>query len=213
MAHVLVVGASRGIGLLTVEALLSAGHDVRAFARGAQAIARSDPRLEKRAGDALRRADVEAALEGVDAVVEVLGLPPGPTYLTGTTLFSRATRILVDAMKAKGVQRLIAVTGIGAGDSRGHGGPLYDLLLFPIVLKRIYDDKDVQEQIIRASGLEWTILRPGILTDEPVRAPARVLPDPKDWHAGKVARAAVAQAIVDELADGRHIGRTPLVIR
>lgn len=213
MAHVLVIGASRGVGMLTVEALLAAGHTVRAFARSAEAIPLSDPHLEKRAGDALRQADVEAALDDIDAVIQVLGLTPGPAYFTGTTLFSRATRILVDAMKAAGVDRLIAITGIGAGNSRGHGGPLYDLLLFPVMLKRIYDDKDVQEQIIRASGLKWTILRPGILTDEPARSPARVLTDPRHWHAGKVSRAAVAAAIVSELADARHVGTTPLVIR
>jgi len=213
MAHILVLGASRGIGLATVKALLAAGHRVRAFARSAHDIALSDDRLEKRDGDALRRSDVETALDGVEAVVEALGLAPGPAYLTGTTLFSSATRILVDAMKAKGVSRLVAITGIGAGDSRGHGGTLYDYLLFPLMLKRIYDDKDVQEQIIRGSGLTWTIFRPGILSDEPARAPAQVLLDRKHWHAGKVSRAAVAQVIADELATGRFVGTTPLVIQ
>jgi hypothetical protein len=68
---------------------------------------------------------------------------------------------LVDAMKAAGLKRLIAVTGLGAGDSRGHGGLLYDVVVFPLLLKRVYDDKDVQEWIIKSSGLDWTIVRPG----------------------------------------------------
>ena len=84
-----------------------------------------------------------------------------------TTLFSQSTRILVDAMKAAGVKRLIAVTGLGAGDSRGHGGLLYDAVVFPLLLKRVYDDKDVQEWIVRSSGLDWTIVRPGLLTRQP----------------------------------------------
>lgn len=213
MSRILVIGASRGIGLETVKALLAAGHDVCAFARHASAIPIDNPRLDKRDGDALRREDIEAALVGVDAVVEALGLAPGPAYLTGTTLFSRATRILVDAMQAKGVRRLVAITGLGAGDSRGHGGALYDLLLFPLMLKRIYDDKDVQEQIIRGSKLEWTILRPGLLTDAPATGSARVLADPKEWTAGRVARADVARTIADEIARGQYIGLTPLVIQ
>ena len=85
--------------------------------------------------------------------------------LKGTTLFSKATRVLVDAMQAKGVKRLLVVTGLGAGDSRGHGGLLYDAVLFPLVLKRVYDDKDVAEQIVKASGLDWTIVRPGALDE------------------------------------------------
>ena len=70
-------------------------------------------------------------------------------------------------MKAAGVKRLIAVTGLGAGDSRGHGGFLYDAVAFPLLLKRVYDDKDVQEWIIKSSGLDWTIVRPGLLTNSP----------------------------------------------
>ncbi|MEW5965104.1 MAG: SDR family NAD(P)-dependent oxidoreductase [Pseudomonadota bacterium] len=213
MSRVLVIGASRGIGLATVAALLAAGHEVRALARSAHAIAIDDPRLDKRDGDALRPADIETALDGVDAVVQAVGVAAGPVLITGTTLFSKSTRVLVDAMKAKGVRRLVAVTGLGAGDSRGRGGALYDLVLFPLLLKRIYDDKDVQEQIIRASGLEWTILRPGLLTDGPATGTARVLVDPKDWTGGRVSRADVARVIAAELAEGRHVGRTPLVIQ
>jgi hypothetical protein len=62
-------------------------------------------------------------------------------------------------MKIAGVKRLIAVTGPGAGDSRGHSGLLYDAVAFPLLLKRVYDDEDVQEWIIRSSGLDWTIVR------------------------------------------------------
>src|SRR5689334_3545805 len=123
MATVLVIGASRGIGLETVKALLAAGYKVRALARSAGAIPIEDPQLEKINGDALDRPTVGRALSGVDAVVQSLGVAfSAEALFKGTTLFSRATRVLVDAMRARGVKRLIAVTGFGAGDSRGHGG-------------------------------------------------------------------------------------------
>jgi putative NADH-flavin reductase len=208
---VLVIGASRGIGLETVKALLAAGHEVRAFARSAAAIPLDDPRLEKRAGDALSRAHIEGALAGVDAVVQVLGLSPGPAYVTGTDLFSKATRVLVDAMTAAGPKRLVVVTGLGAGDSRQSLGPLY-AIPFLVVLKRIYDDKDVQERIVTASALDWTILRPGILTDGPATGQVRVLQERRDWRPAQVRRADVAAAIVSELASQRHLRRTPAVL-
>lgn len=208
---ILVIGASRGIGLETVKAALAAGHQVRAFARSAASIALTDPRLEPFPGDALDRGSVAAALEGVDAVVQVLGLAMGPSYFTGTDLFSRATRVLVDAMVAKRVKRLVVVTGLGAGDSRSSLGPLY-AIPFALILKRVYDDKDVQERIVRAAPLDWTILRPGVLKDGPATGTARVLPEPADWRPGPVRRADVALAIVDELATGRHLRRTPAVI-
>jgi putative NADH-flavin reductase len=214
MATLLVIGASQGIGLETVKCALAAGHQVRAFARGAAGIAVDHSKLSKIAGDALDAAAIGAAVAGTDAVIETLGAPKtAMAVLAGTTLFSKATRILIDAMQAAGVRRLVAVTGMGAGDGRGHGGFLYDALMFPLVLKRIYDDKDVQEQMIRASGLEWTIARPGLLTGGAATGRMRVLADRKDWQAGSVTRADVADFLVREAFERRYVGKTPLLIQ
>jgi putative NADH-flavin reductase len=213
MSTLLVIGASQGIGLETVKCALARGHRVRAFARGAAGIPIDDARLSKIAGDALDAAAVGAAVAGADAVIQTLGAPKTAlAVFAGTTLFSKATRILIDAMQAAGVRRLVAVTGLGAGDSRGHGGFLYDALMFPLVLKRIYDDKDVQEQMIRASGLEWTIARPGLLTGGAATGRMRVLAEAKDWQAGSVTRADVADFLVREAFERRYVGKTPLLI-
>src|SRR5437016_881581 len=116
MAKVLVVGASRGIGLETVKCALEAGHKVRALSRSA-AISANHPDLEKIAGNALDASTIKHALAGVDVVIQTLGVDFGPeVILRGTRLFSVATRILVTAMEEAGVKRLICVTGLGAGD-------------------------------------------------------------------------------------------------
>jgi putative NADH-flavin reductase len=214
VATLLVIGASQGIGLETVKRALADGHTVRAFARGAAGIDIEDARLSKIAGDALDAAAIGKAVAHADAVIQSLGAPKtAQAVFAGTTLFSRATRILIEAMRAAGVRRLVAVTGLGAGDSRGHGGFLYDGLVFPLVLKRIYDDKDVQEQMIRASGLDWTIARPGMLTGGPATDRIRVLPEAKDWGLGSVSRADVAAFLVREALERRYVGQTPLLIQ
>jgi len=213
MASLLVVGASRGIGSETVKRALAAGHHVRALARSALADV-AHPRLEKIEADALNAASMISATSGMEAVIQTLGESRRPqALLSGTTLFSRATRILIDAMHATNVRRLLAVTGLGAGDSRGHAGFLYDALVFPLLLKRIYDDKDVQEQMIRASGLDWTIVRPGLLTSGPATGAARALTEAKDWTAGSISRADVAEFLVREAFERRFVGKTPLLIR
>ncbi len=111
-------------------------------------------------------------------------------------------------MKAAGVKRLIAVTG----DSRGHGGILYDAVVFPLLLKRVYDDKDVQERIIRSSGLDWTIVRPGLLTNRPETGKYRVLTAPNEWRFGTISRADVADFLIRQIDDRALVGATPLLI-
>ncbi|HEY1247214.1 MAG TPA: NAD(P)H-binding protein [Hyphomicrobiaceae bacterium] len=213
MAVVLVIGASGGIGLEAVKRALAEGHRVRALARRAASIDIDRAELQKIAGDALDRAAVSAALPGAEAVLQTLGAPKDlATTLWGTRLFSGSTRVLIDAMREQRVRRLVAVTGLGAGDSRGHGGPLYNAIAFPLVLKRIYDDKDVQEQMIRASGLDWTIVRPGLLRNGRATGRARALTEPKDWTMGSVTRADVAAFLVREAFERHFVGRTPLLI-
>jgi putative NADH-flavin reductase len=213
MAKLLVIGASRGIGLEMVKAALTAGHSVRALARSAASIPIQNVALDKISGNALDHDTIRNALKDVNVVVQTLGVDTSPRAIfQPTTLFSQSTRILVDAMKAADVKRLIAVTGLGAGDSHGHGGFLYDAVAFPLLLKRVYDDKDVQESIIKSSGLEWIIVRPGLLTNSPATGQYRVLTAPNEWRFGTISRADVADFIVRQIDDRGLIGITPLLI-
>jgi putative NADH-flavin reductase len=213
MAKVLIIGASRGIGLETVRAALRAGHRVRALARSAASMPIQDANLDPVSGDALDRDTIRDVLEDVDVVIQTLGVNFAPNLIfEGTTLFSDSTRILVDAMKVAGVKRLIAVTGLGAGDSRGHGGLIYDAVVFPLLLKRVYDDKDVQEWIIRSSRLDWTIVRPGLLKNRPATGRYRVLTASKDCQFGAISRSDVADFLVQQINDRTLVGTTPLLI-
>ena len=83
---------------------------------------------------------------------------------------------------------------------------------FPAPLKRVYDDKDVQEWIIRSSGLNWTIVRPGLLTSGPATGRYRVLRVPQEWRFGVISRADVADFLVRQVDDRTLIGATPLLI-
>ena len=213
MAKVLIIGASHGLGLETVRAALRAGHSLRALARSAASIQIQDANLDKVSGNALDPDTIRNVLRDIDVVIQTLGVDFSPRLVfEGTKLFSDSTRILVDAMKVAGVKRLIAVTGLGAGDSRGHGGLIYDAVVFPLLLKRVYDDKDVQEWIVRSSGLDWTIVRPGLLTNRPATGRYRVLTASKDWQFGAISRSDVADFLVQQINDRTLVGTTPLLI-
>lgn len=210
MAHVLVIGASKGIGLETVKAALAAGHRVRAFARSATDIAITDSGLERLSGDALNAGDVAAALDGIDVVVQALGVPASKLF-GPVTLFSEATNLLVPAMERAGIRRIVAVTGFGTGDSREAIG-LLQRVPFRLVFGRAYDDKDAQEMRIRRSTLDWTFVRPGVLTPGTATGRYKVLSDPKAWRNGLIARADVAQFIVGEIDRPTHLRRAVVLV-
>jgi putative NADH-flavin reductase len=208
--RVLVIGASRGIGREVVRAALAAGHHVRAFARSAGSLEVDGANLEKRRGDALRREDVASALAGVDAVVQALGVR-GPELFRPVSLFSAATRALVPEMERLGVRRLIAVTGFGAGDS-GQAVSLLERVPFRLLLGRAYDDKSVQERLIKDSALDWTIVRPGVLVPGPATGRYKVLAEPRQWRNGFVSRANVAHFIVGEIVANQFVRCAPVLV-
>lgn len=211
MKKILVIGASSGIGLEVVKQALQQGYGVRAFARSADRIALADDRLEKVNGNALNRDDVAGALDGVGAVIMTLGVAAGPGMVLGPVrLFSDSTRILIAAMSAAGIKRLICVTGYGAGDSRPRLGYIQGAL-FTIVLGRAYDDKSKQEALIRASGLDWVIARPVILTDGSRKGTYAVLDEPQTWRNGLISRADVADFLLAQLESDTYLRKTPVL--
>ncbi len=211
MKKLLIVGASRGIGLEVVKQALARGYPVRALARSADKITFSDQRLEKQKGSALNPEDVSSAVKGVDAVILTLGIPAGSEMILGPVrLFSQATRIVVSAIEKAGVQRLICVTGFGAGDSRSSIGYIQGAA-FRLVFGRAYDDKDVQEGIVRNSGLKWVIVRPVILTNGSKTGNYRILNDPKTWKNGFISRADVADFIIKQVEADTYLRKTPVL--
>ncbi len=211
MSRVLIIGASKGIGLETTRQALEAGHRVRAFSRSAMAGGVASPNLEKRRGDALDGRDIAAALDGMDVVIQTLGVSSLGELFRPVSLFSDATRTLVGAMEARAVKRLIAVTGFGAGDSRDRIACV-QRLPFLMVFGRAYADKSVQERLIKDSSLDWTIARPGILTNGRRTGHYRILDEPSQWRNGTISRADVADFLVRQIEDRSFLRKAPVLI-
>lgn len=206
--RIAVLGASGGVGRRVVRRALARGYEVVCQTRSAKKLADVAERVRVHAFDPRDRAGLAAFIEGADAVVFALGVDtPGPT-----TLFSEVTAALVAAMARQGVARLVAVTGVGAGETRGHGGFLYDRIVYPLLTRRRYEDKDRQEALIAASDLDWIIVRPAPFSH---RRPAGDLE--VHAHVGpdtvlrRVTRDEVAAFVVDQLESDRYLRRRPFI--
>jgi uncharacterized protein YbjT (DUF2867 family) len=204
---ILVLGATGGTGRLIVSDAVAKGHSVVALVRSA---ARADlPGAELIEGDATHEITLGRALDGCDAVVSALGTGMG---FRKVSLLTEATRALVPAMTRSGVRRLVCVSALGVGDSRGHGGFVFDRLFQPLLLGQAYKDKDGQEAAIRASSLDWVIVRPGMLTDDPAQGSVRAVTDLEGVNGGKIARADVARFVLDQLTTDTWLRRTPVLV-
>jgi putative NADH-flavin reductase len=204
----LVIGASRGIGFNVLQQALQAGHEVTAVVRDPKRLPIRHERLKVVKGDILEKNVIEGAVNGQDAVCVTIGIKPTRKPVS---VFSEGTKNVVEAMKKTSCKRLICVTGIGAGDSRNHGGFFYDKIIYRLLLKRIYEDKDRQETIVRESGLDWVIVRPGFLTNGIHTGKYRILTELDGVKAGKISRADVADFILREVTEMRYRRQTPLL--
>ena len=205
---IVVIGASRGIGLEVVKQALERVHEVTALLRDPAKLALEHARLHKIRGDLGKPADVRSALSGQDAVCTCVGVNPTRKLVE---LFSRGARNVLAALQDAPATKYVAVTGIGAGDSRGHGGFFYDKILQPLLLGTIYADKDREEELIKASGVDWLIVRPGFLTNGPRTGVYRAITDLAGVTAGKISRVDVADFILNQMESPSLFRQTPLL--
>jgi putative NADH-flavin reductase len=158
-------GATGGTGRQVIQQACGAGHEVTAVVRNPARLTQSYPGLLVRHADVMDPASISSAIRGRHAVVSVLG---SREVRAPTTVRSDAVTSIIQAMHVEGVRRLIVVTAGGIitdGD-----GPLTRLLLKPILgrlLQHPFADMRRTEELVRASRLEWTIVRPPMLTDGP----------------------------------------------
>lgn len=148
---VLVLGADGRVGRHLLRLGAARGLEVRGQSRPG-----SQPPEGAVGADPRDPTALAGLLEGCDAALYVLGYRGRGRV----RFFSETTAALIEAMRRSCVRRLILVTGVGAGETRGHGGFWYDKVIFPLFTGAFYKDKERQEALVRESGLDWTLVRP-----------------------------------------------------
>jgi len=197
---VLVIGAAGRSGEAVVNEALAAGHTVTAFVRAGGRYQKANVRVV--AGDVLDAAAVNAAVTGQDAVIDALG---GKTPWKVTTMETIAAHNIVSAMQQNGVRRLLKISVVGAGESVKNAGFFNEHLLMRTFLRGLLVDKAGMEAEIEASSLDWTLVRPPMLTEHEKTGVARVLSTEGGEKAHKIGRADLAAFMVQQLESRRYV--------
>jgi putative NADH-flavin reductase len=205
--RVLILGATGRVGKLIVEQALPRGHHITALARDPAKLGSVPNGVTVVHGDVRDPAAIDRAVAGQDAVIYAIGAG----NVRKTTLFSVSTDILVKAMTRHGVRRLVAITGVGAGDTKGHGGFLYDRVLYPLFTRGIYEDKDRQEELIRASALDWVIVRPAPFRGKRSADDLDVAVNLQGVTLRRITQSEVAAFVVDQLETNRYLKQSPFI--
>ena len=161
---VIVIGATGSLGRVAVEHLLHERNEVTAFARSPQRLDLHHERLTLVAGDATSPRDISRAIAGHDAVVVALG----SGNARSSKIRSVGTLNVIQAMQDHRIERLICQSTLGTFESRGNLNFLWKYVLFGVLLRPVLKDHELQEQMVRASGLDWTIIRPSAFADGPL---------------------------------------------
>jgi len=203
-------GASGRTGLAVIEVARRRGLRVHAFVRATSAAPAESQDLRIIRGELTSPEAIATALSGATAAVIVLG--PRPPY---TDVFcAQATRAVIAAMRQHGPRRLIVQTGAQVGiDLPNWSSPVrWMSRSFRRSRPQVADDFIEMEKVVRESGLDWTIVKPPLLTRGPRKGRTRVGPDLRIGLLSRTRRADLAEAIVDEIERPRHMGQAVFVV-
>ncbi len=193
----LIIGGTGKTGRKLIEQGLAQGHEITAIVRNPGKLRIDNPNLKILKGDVLIPDSIESSFQKQDAVLSALG---HKRFFLKTSILSRGTRNIMDAMSKNQVKRFICITSLGINDSRFKLGLYYTFFTIPVILFFYFLDKSKQEKLIMESDLDWTIVRPGQLTNGKLRT--NYHHDVKAGHyllTKMISRASVAHFMLENL--------------
>ena len=204
--RLVIFGSTGGTGLELTRQALEKGHSVRVLVRNPNKMPLANANMRIVLGSVLDHESVTKTVLGADAVLSCLGQR---NLLRNTHVVSVGTRLISEVMKEHGVRRLVVESAFGAGESLALATALQKLV-FATLLLAPYEDKNLMEPEVKSSDLEWTILRPTMLTNG-LRTGKYSVTIGRRPETTRISRADVAAAMLRAVEERLWIGEAPTV--
>lgn len=196
------------MGSQVVSHALARGYRVRAFCRSEPTFP-THPNLEIERGDIHDTGAVTRAVQGSDAVISCLG----SWHTKSKDIVSSGMNMIIPAMHAAHIRRIISLTGSEARDTGDSYGIVHRLMhaFISIVASKVLKDSEKHINILRGSSLDWTVIRSPVMT--PGNKAAYTLNDkrPSPWET--VSRSSVVDAMLDQLEKSPNLQQSPYLHR
>jgi nucleoside-diphosphate-sugar epimerase len=196
-------GATGPTGREVLCQALERGHSIQALARTPAKLELKHAQLSVIQGDVLDAKAVERVVQGSDAVIVTLGGKPKDKLRA----LGAGTKNIIASMKAYGQKRLIVVTSLGVGDSKGKAGFFFERIIVPLFLKAEFADKLAQEIVVQKSGLEFVIARPGSLRNDAAKGTYEAARKLEAGSSARITRTDVAHFCLEQLQQTTWLGQ------
>lgn len=203
-----IFGGTGRTGLHVVELALEEGHQVVALARTPTKLTFKHDSLKVVQGDVKDHASVASVVEGVDAVISVLG----PTSNAASFEISSGMENILKTMIQYDVKRIIISAGAGVGDPQDKPGLKNKLInaLLNVVAKNVYEDMLKAVAIVRSSDRDWTVVRVPMLTDGPKTGQFKVGLVGKGMGS-RISRADLASFMLNQMLSTEQARKSPVI--
>jgi uncharacterized protein YbjT (DUF2867 family) len=192
-----VIGATGGTGQELVSQALSLGHSVSILTRTIPPKGiNSDPKLQIHHGSSRIKSDLLKCFKDSDLVISALG------SRNGSDVCSKSQPLINEAMKELGLKKIVVVTSLGCRDSYKDIS-VFTWVITKLFLQKVIEDKNLQEESLVNSDLNWTIVRPGGLNDKPLKGEYKYAES--GIGGGMTSRADVAHFILHRIVDGPDV--------
>lgn len=204
--QIVVLGANGGIGNQAVVQALAAGHQVTAILRTPSNLTIQHPNLNIIQGDVMQARSLDEHLRGKDVIVSAIG----KNSVKKTTLYSQGAKNLIEAMERTGIKCafFISASGLDVNPTHTLLVRLATKYILQVILRNMYADQRVMENIIKKSYIDWTIVRPPKLLDKPQTGTYRISTNSFLNNGLSISRADVAHFIIHNLNNEAIINKT-----